>query len=112
MTLRNDRNMVRLLAPHGSGQTTLKGTTALMMAVSRGYYECAGILHETEARMQDHKGRTALMIAAGCGNSELVRLMIGKEAGMKDIDGRRASDYARHNGYTNVVFFLHRWEPW
>lgn len=112
MTLRNDRNMVRILAPHGSRQTTLKGTTALMMAVSRGYYECAGILHEAEAQMQDHRGRTALMIAAGCGNSELVRLMIGKEAGMKDAMGRRASDYARLNGYTNVVFFLHRWEPW
>lgn len=112
MTLRNDRNMVRILAPHGSRQMTTRGTTALMMAVSRGYYECAGILHEMEAGMQDHRGRTALMIAAGCGNSELVRLMIGKEAGMKDVKGRRASDYARHSGYSNVVFFLHRWESW
>lgn len=65
---------------------SLKGLTALMLAVAGGYLQTVQLLLEYKADVkiaiteQDYQGVTALMIAIGEGNTEIVKLLLEHNA--------------------------------
>lgn len=83
---RNDLIAVRALVPHQAGLADESGVTALMMAAESGFYDCATLLLQWEARHQDRYGETALMKAARSNRARLCELLVSQEAGQRTND--------------------------
>ena len=66
-----------------------------MLAAILGHTDCARLLVDAEARMQNHCGWTALMWAAENGREECVALLLEKEGGMRSEGGSTALDQTR-----------------
>ncbi|TNJ26417.1 Ankyrin repeat protein 1 [Giardia muris] len=107
----DDDSMVRILAPHESGEREERGYTALMLAAELNHAAICRRLVTTEGAVTDDEKHTALMVAAMHGAYEAVLVLTPYQKGQVDVRGRNALFYAAENGHTTVVKFLMSREP-
>lgn len=91
------------------------GQTALMLAVSHGRMDMAGLLLEAGAdvNIQDEDGSTALMCAAEHGHIEIVKLFLTQpdcDSGINDVDGSTALKIALEAGHRDIGVLLYAHE--
>lgn len=87
------------------------GYTAMMLAASNNHADIVDLLL-TRGAMVDHqeatKGWTALIWAAKQGHTATVKTLLahGADPTLKDFDGKTAADWAREEGYGDVLALL------
>ncbi|TNJ26977.1 Ankyrin repeat protein 2 [Giardia muris] len=88
----------------------VRGETALMKAVEKGYDDLVKILAEDEGGICTMTGVTALMLAAQRGEASYIPLLLMREVRMQASDGRTALMIAALNGHKSVVNELKMYE--
>ena len=107
-----DLDLMRRLLERGANVNAQSstGSTPLMMAVSNHRLDAVKLLLENHAdvRAANSDGRTALIIAAMQGDLVVCRLLLsaGADTNRRDASGRTARDFAREEGYPEVVALL------
>ncbi len=88
-----------------------KGMTPIIIAASKGFFNCVKVLLEsedTEVDSKDNNGTTSLMHACKNGYIDIVKYLILAGAGVDlvDNDGCNTLMYASYNNQLNIVEYL------
>lgn len=89
-----------------AGEKGEDGQTALMYAAEKGNFECAELLIEKEAGLQDSNGWTAMQCAAYSNCPQFIPSLLATEAKMRNNDTWTALMWAAYRGYEDCARLL------